>query len=156
MITAEIKLCLRPGSGVNIIVTAGNRWRMDDGVGPYISSELRSSDVLIVINAACRPENIVDKIISLNPAYIIFIDAADFGGKPGEARVLEASDISTCSISTHSIPIPVIAQIIHEEIRTEIRYIGIQLEKYSFGEGLSEAVLACADEIVDEIRKNFI
>lgn len=152
MLTADVKRCLKPGKGLTIIVAVGNRMRKDDGVGPYIASRLESSENLVIIDAAFSPENVIDKIIQLNPRCVIFIDAADFKGKPGEVRVIDESEISEYTVSTHTVPLRIVAAVIKSETSASISFIGIQTQNVGFGEGLSRKVKKAADEIIREIR----
>lgn len=153
LLTAEVKRCLKPGKDLNIIVTVGNRMRRDDGLGPYIASKLKSSANLVIIDAGFLPENIIDRVVQLNPDHIIFIDAADFKGKPGEVRVIDESEISEYTLSTHAVPLKLVAAIIRSEVSARISYVGIQPKDVGFGEGLSREVQRAADEMIKEFKK---
>lgn len=73
-----------------LAITIGNRFRSDDGVGPFIARQIKKSKKnVIVINAEDKPENIIDRAIQLKPCKVIIIDAANFGGMPGEIRLIE-------------------------------------------------------------------
>ena len=127
--------------------------RADDGVGPYIFSQLDGCPGLRVINAAYTPENIIEDVIELQPKKILFIDAADFGGTPGEIRNIDKDHIPESSISTHGISLRVIASIIEEDTGAHIVFIGIQPKSVGFGEGLSTEVKQAADELIGCITK---
>lgn len=126
--------------------------RKDDGVGPYIASKLDSSENLVIIDAAFSPENVIDKVVQLNPDYILFIDAADFKGKPGEVIVIDESEISEYTVSTHAVPLKVVAAIIKSETSANVSFLGIQPKDVSFGEGLSRDIKKAADEIIKKIK----
>jgi hydrogenase maturation protease len=139
-----------------LIITVGNRFRADDGVGPYIASGLKQSNSLSVIDAGYTPENIIDEAIGLLAQRIIFIDAADFGGLPGELRLIDAEHIPQASLSTHSIPLPVISRILCEDTKAEIYFIGIQPKSVEHREGLSCEVSSVADALIKHINEEFI
>ena len=148
LLTAEAKQYLKLHEGLNIIVTIGNSLRGDDGVGPYIASCLTHRDCLVVLDAGTTPENFVDKIICLSPSNIVFIDAADFGGFPGQAHTIKKDEISDFTLSTHMFPLRAIWEIIEQSIPAEIHLIGIQPLNCCFSEGLTNDVRQTADEIV--------
>ncbi|MCX5698549.1 MAG: hydrogenase 3 maturation endopeptidase HyCI [Candidatus Omnitrophica bacterium] len=166
-----------------LIITVGNCFRADDGVGPYIASGLKPSVKLSVIDAGSTPGNIIDQAIKLfaqqeallerpvrasarHPALserpvrasaqrIIFIDAADFGGAPGELRLIDAEHIPESTLSTHSMPLPVISRILYEDTQAEIYFIGIQPKSVEHKDGLSKEVSSTADALIKHINQEF-
>jgi len=152
-LSADIKEILNSHSGINIILTVGNSLRSDDGAGPYIFSKLEADGPLKVINAGFAPENIIDEVIEIKPDRIVIIDAADFGGFPGEIRMVSAEDIPEISLSTHMVSLKVIAKILSEDTKAEILFLGIQPKSVSLGEGLSKEVKSSADEIIDYLTE---
>lgn len=139
--------------GLKVVFTVGNSDRSDDGAGPYIASQIKPSQNLEVINALGSPENFVDKIISLSPASILIIDAADFGGRPGEAKIIKKENIPEASLSTHSIPLRVIAHILAFETKAKVKFLGIQPKSVAFGSEISEEVKKTAREIIQLINQ---
>jgi hydrogenase 3 maturation protease len=154
-LTAETVQALKPSKRLKLIITVGNDMRSDDGVGPYIASKIKATTSLKIINAAYNPENIIDEVCDLNPDSITFIDAADFRGKPGEVELIDKEHIPESSLSTHMVPLKVVAQLIFSDTGAEILYLGIQPKSVEFGENLSEEVKNTADEIVSVIKKEF-
>ena len=153
-LTADVLEALGPASGPFLILTVGNSFRSDDGVGPYIASCLRPVPVK-VMDAGNTPENIVDEAIAFAPDKITVIDCADFGGTAGEVRVIPEELIPETTLSTHMVPINVITRLIGSSIKTSIVFIGIQPEAVTLGEGLSPEVRQAADEIIGIIKRNF-
>ncbi len=138
-----------------LIITVGNFFRADDGVGPYIAAGLKQAAKLSVIDAGYNPQNIIDQAIKLRPERIIFIDAADFGGAPGELRLIDDQHIPEVSLSTHSVPLPVISRILFEDTQAKIYFIGIQPKSVEHQEGLSAEVKLAADVLVKHINEVF-
>ena len=153
-LTAEIRAALTPGPGT-VVITAGNPWRRDDGVGPYISERLRGVPGLAVIAAGQNPENIVDEVLALRPARVLVIDAADFGGRPGELRLLAAEQIPSCTLSTHMIPLNVITALIQDETGAAATFLGIQVATVTPGEGLSPPVQQAAEQVLAAVGTAF-
>ncbi|MBT3319504.1 MAG: hydrogenase maturation protease [Clostridia bacterium] len=136
---------------------AGNTFRSDDGVGPYIAQQLApildNHPALRLVDAHTNPENHIDELIAFSPALVVFIDAANFGGLPGEFILIEdEAAFAASSASTHTIPLGVIASLIKSECGCAVMYIGIQAENFSLGETLSESVKKAADLFVKAIR----
>ena len=121
-------------------------------MGPYIASRLKSNRKVIVIDAGYTPENVIEQIIELKPKYILIIDAADFGGKPGEVKIINKEHIPETSLSTHSISLKIIAAILREETNAAINFLGIQPKTVVMGEGLSAEVRKAADKIIKKLK----
>ena len=153
--TVEIDSLLRPVAALTVIICVGNTLRSDDGVGPYIASHLKNTGKLIVFDAGYDPENFIGKAAETGPGRIIIIDAADFGGEAGEARIIGEEDIPESSLSTHAIPLKVVYHILKADTGSEIKFIGIQPKEVSHGERLSPEVKAAADKMIARITKEF-
>ena len=87
-------------SGKTVILGIGSD-QGDDQVGPYIIQNLTPTPNPTPINCGTTPENFLGKIEAASSDSILIVDAADFGGQPGEARVLDPRQIQL-SISTHN------------------------------------------------------
>lgn len=157
MLTAEVEALFNPDFnsdlGITLVITVGNYLRSDDSVGPYIAGNIHSPRKnLIVLDAGDRPENFIDRAVEANPTKTIIIDAADFGGVPGELRIIPEHVIPDKPLSTHSFPLSIIARLLAEDTGSEVSFLGIQPENMDFGEGLSPKVKSAADEIIKLIN----
>ena len=89
--------------GKVVILGIGNTLRSDDGVGSILASRIKDKVPYLVYDAGPTPENYLGKIIKDKPDNIVIVDAVDFGGKPGEFRIVEGEDIKTVNLfSTHN------------------------------------------------------
>ncbi len=134
-----------------MIVTAGNSLRNDDGVGPFIAAGLKQfkNNKFILVDAGMTPENSIDEVISARPGKVVFIDAADFGGAPGEIRIVPEESISDFTLSTHVFPLSAIARIAGEDTGAAVFFICIQITNASLGETICKEVLNSARLIID-------
>ncbi len=150
MLTADVIELLKPeSSGTLLVITVGNLLRSDDGVGPYIAAQAKKpKNGIIILDAGERPEDILWKAIEVRPERVVIIDAADFGGEPGEVRVIPEEFMSENPISTHRFPLRVISRLVTEDTGARVDFICIQPESVGFGEGLSDTVRSSAEEIV--------
>jgi len=155
MLTAELNdLLTFSDKNLLLIITIGNSYRSDDGVGPYIAQKIsKYKKNFTVLNAEDQPESIVDRAVRLKPGRVVIIDAADFGGMPGEIRLIEKKDIPDTSLSTHSFSPNIIAAIIEEDTGADVHFLGIQPESIQLREGLSEPVKKAAKRIISCLEK---
>jgi hydrogenase 3 maturation protease len=153
----EVVAVLRPDpAGTTLLITVGNVWRRDDGVGPYLASRLGDlAGSCRLLDAADRPENIFDEAAAAAPGKIVILDAADFGGAPGEIRVLAPAEIPEKGLSTHTFPIKLLARLLSQDTGATVHFVGLQPQNVSLGEGLSEPVRLAADTLVAHLRKEF-
>ncbi|MCG2724940.1 MAG: hydrogenase maturation protease [Elusimicrobia bacterium] len=107
-----------------------------------------------IINAYSAPENIVSAAVDFKPDKIILIDAAHFGGMPGEIRIIPLDKMAKySSLSTHNFPLQVIFGIILEDTGATLTIIGVQSEKMDYGENLSLEVKNTALNLIDYFNK---
>ena len=148
----EILSALRP-EGRTVIITIGNSLRADDGVGPFIGRKVPDRDGLLVLDALMNPENIVEDAIAYQPGKMIVIDAADFGGAPGEIRVIPLDQLQHYTVlSTHHFPVHVSLGIIREETGADLTILGIQPASVEFGEAMSAEVRETAQTVIDYLN----
>jgi hydrogenase 3 maturation protease len=161
-LTAEVCSALRRQPGQNVILVIGNSQRHDDGVGPFIAAQMHTAQQLAarrvtrlndcqpwqVIDAGSEPENQFEAIVALRPDYLLILDAAHFGGCPGETRLIGKDEVSDYTLSTHVFPVRVLWELVENEIPVTIRLIGIQPGCCDLGEGLSAAVRRTANRLV--------
>lgn len=140
-LTDEIKAAISP-KGRTLLITIGNPLRADDGVGPFVGERVKfKSSGNGVINAYTTPENIAQKAIELKPEKIILLDAAHFGGRPGEIKIIPLELINQQTvISTHSFPLSVTFSIVKEDTGAELVALGVQPASMEYGEGLTPEV----------------
>jgi len=150
MLTDKLKDLLKSSKkGLLLVITIGNSFRSDDGVGPYIDRQVKKyKKNLIILNAEDQPESIIDKATQLKPDKVVIIDAADFSGMPGEIKLIEKKDIPDTSLSTHSFSPNIIAAMLEEDTGAAVHFLGIQPESIQLREGLSEPVKKAAKKII--------
>ncbi len=153
-LTDSVLGVLKPGHGLDLFLTVGNPFRGDDGVGSYLASRLKELPVRF-LDAGQTPENRIDEAVALKPSRVIILDAADFGGKAGEVKVIPEEAIPQTTLTTHRVPMSVVSGWIARQTAAQIVFIGIQPKTVAFGEELSREVKDSADRIAEAIGKNF-
>lgn len=129
-----------------MVLGIGNRLRADDAVGSIVAEAIVRESSIPAIDAGEMPDNFVSRIWELAPETIIFIDACDFGGKPGEVRVFDESQLEkvvSVPVSTHQLPLPLLLKLIRMQkaVAQTTWLVGVQPQSLEyFTEGLSPAV----------------
>jgi len=132
-----------------VLIGVGNTLRGDDAVGVEIVRELESklkSENLRILTVEDRVDLIPDLLKRTNPSLILVFDAADFGGNPGEVRIMSPAESSGKTTSTHELPLELMLRL--AEVSAPAYVVGIQIMNLGIGEGMSPPVREAVDEIV--------
>jgi hydrogenase 3 maturation protease len=127
----------------SVIIGVGNRLRGDDAVGCAALDELAGFDRAALFDVGSSPENYIEPVARLKPARILFVDACDFGGKPGEFRLFGRAALEELAyglLSTHTLPLHLTVEMLAQETGAGIELLGIQPSCLEFNQPLSEAV----------------
>ena len=134
--------------GKVIILGIGNTLRSDDGAGSILASRIKDGVPFLVWDAGLNPENYLNRIIKERPDTLVIIDAADFGGKAGELRIVEADGIKTANLfSTHNASLSLLINYLQSNIKTNIIVLIIQPKTIALGDTLSPEVSAVLNSL---------
>ncbi len=134
--------------GKVIILGIGNPLRSDDGAGSILASRIKDGVSFLVWDAGLNPENYLNRIIKEKPDTLVFIDAADFGGKPGELRLMEAEEIQTTNLfATHNASLSLLINYLQGNIKMNIIVLVIQPKTIALGDTLSPEVSAVLNNL---------
>jgi len=98
------------------VLGIGDELRREDRLGMLAAREveaLRLPDVRVFL-AGVVPESFTGPIRRVRPDHVLLLDAAEFGARPGTARVLHPAEVGGSRFSTHAIPLPVVIAYIEE------------------------------------------
>ena len=140
-------------AGTVVIACVGNEIRGDDGVGPYVSRLIKEVGRVHVVDCGETPENYLGVITRFKPEKVVVIDAAEFGGKPGEIRLVKKSEIAGGGPSTHDAILTLFTDFIEHETGAETFFLAIQPAGTKVGAGLSPHVEAAGRRIATTINK---
>lgn len=135
-----------------VIMCIGNDIRGDDGVGQYIAESLKHSinnDKVDIINAKTVPENFTGKIRKEDPTHILIIDAVIMDEEPGEIKLIKKENVSSVSISTHSMSLSYLVKYLELEKPYNILFIGIQPENMGLTDRLTDTCRKSADNLIN-------
>ena len=132
-----------------LFVGIGNVLKSDDGVGVFISKNIRNTEKIASLTVEVSIENYIGKINSLSPDILILIDCMDINSDPGAYKLLSLSEINDFTFNTHNISLKRLS----EFFSMPVFILGIQPEKLDFGETISYIVSQTANIIINLINK---
>jgi hydrogenase 3 maturation protease len=138
------------------IIGVGNELKKDDYVGPFIVRKLKKKRTLkevIILDCGTTPENHTGIIKKFQPSHILVIDAAQLGMKPGDFVLIDIEKVQGLTISTHNLPLRVLADYLKKETGAKVALLGIQPKKIEFKFGLTEELQEAANNVVEILAK---
>jgi hydrogenase maturation protease len=139
-----------------VFMGIGEEKLSDDGVGPYIISELLtfSSEKFLFINAGVTPMSRIDEIIDFQATDLVLLDTCTLNKPPGTVAIIERENIKEfVPISTHTIPLHIIVDLLLENL-PDLNVFMIGFVPKSL-EGFTELKFYKEDEIsLDERNEN--
>ncbi len=134
-----------------MVLGVGNELRGDDGVGPAVAQaladELGPAQRGRVIDCGDVPENYIGPILAAGADVIVLCDAADFGGAPGEVRIIEFGGQPAAAISTHNASLGLLVKVLRASAPVDVLLVAIQPQGTQFGAPLSKPVRVSAAEV---------
>jgi len=140
------------------VIGLGNPDRADDGAGVAVASKLKKEyPQHVFLETERSVEGIVlDLLEQKDVKTLLFLDASDFGGKPGEIKLFTHDDAKRFipAVSTHKVPITFLMEIIVKQGRKAF-LLGIQPGSLEFMGRMSPAV-GKAVSILENLLIKFI
>ena len=147
----QIQQCLQ---GRVCFMGLGNVDYGDDGFGVRLAERLEAEGLADVIVAGTMPERFTGTVTDNNYDYLLFLDAAEFGGAPGSVVFLNAEEMAARfpQISTHKISVGLLAKQLESNGRTKAWLLGAQPESLKLGGRLTPTVQATLELLLDLVR----
>lgn len=135
-----------------IVMGVGNPLKGDDAIGIMVVRELEKhknalQEEVIFINCETVPENYLYTIREEKPSHLMLIDAVDAGIEPGSLIFSEVRKQEELAVSTHSLPLSVLADFLRNLMDVKVILLGIQVADLSFREGLSKSLTGMPGKI---------
>lgn len=137
--------------GKVVVVGIGNTLRADDGAGSLVAGRLRERHPDVVFDAAQAPENYLAPIRRVGPDVVVLVDAADFGGSPGEVRAATADDVEGLMMGTHAAPLSMFMRVLGHETGADVRLVAVQVAITTLGANLTREVADAVDHLVQQL-----
>ena len=132
------------------IVGAGSCLKADDAAGIVLTDRLMkkcASPCLLICSAGAAPENYTGVLRQFAPEHVLLIDAADFGGNPGDTVLIPPEAITGVSFSTHMLPLNFFLTYLCRETGCAATVIGIQPLCLAFGAPMSKPVQTAVSRV---------
>jgi hydrogenase 3 maturation protease len=136
-----------------VVVGIGNALRGDDGAGSLVAERLRARHPDVVFDAAQAPENYLAPIRRAAPDVVVLVDAADFGGRPGEVRTATTEDVEGSMMGTHAAPLSMFMKVLEEDTGANVMLLAVQAGATELGAGPSDEVAAAVDDLVSRLNE---
>jgi hydrogenase 3 maturation protease len=134
---------------IKLFVGVGNVLKRDDGIGVYISNNIKESRSIQKLTVEVSIENYIGKINSINSDVLILVDCVEFGKQPGYYEMLPAEKVKDFTFNTHNISLKRISEL----FKMPVYILGIQPKSIDFGEETSRIVLKTAQNILNIINQ---
>ncbi len=134
-----------------VVIGLGNTDRADDGWAIDFVKELNR----YLPKEKCRTEEegdpleIVLDIVEerMQAEVVIFSDAVDFEGKPGEFRIFSLDDLPDIALSTHKVPLKTIMALLEKQGK-ECILLGLQPTRLNYDLPLSRQVEEASHNLI--------
>lgn len=144
MISNALTHIIQTLAGKRIVFAGvGNVLKQDDGLGVFITQNIRRTDRIIPLVTEVSIENYIGRIHSLQPDVLIIVDAVDFRQEPGYVALMPATALMDTTTHTHNISLRQLTGL----FSMPVLILGVQPRNVSFGEGLSVEVQQACIEI---------
>jgi len=134
------------------VVGVGNVMKGDDGAGSELVAELvRRGFTLPCVDAAEVPENYAGWVPKQDIEAVVFVDAVDFGGEPGECRVIPFEHLMISASNTHRMSLHYTVMFLRDEWEGDAILVGVQPKRLTLGEGLSAEVESGVERLTEAL-----
>ncbi len=128
----EIEARLK-GAKKIIVMAVGDELDPRDCLGVLAGRRISSARLgkVKVLQTSQMPENYTSVVRREMPTHVVIIDAADFGGRPGDVALIAPELVAATRVSTHAMPLSVLMKYLAGELRVRVLLIGIQPPPYN-------------------------
>jgi hydrogenase maturation protease len=136
------------GPGPVYVLGLGYTDKADDGAGVLVAEILKKHFPGFSFSEHDGVEGTVLDISEKDgAATVFFVDAADLMARPGTVAVVERDDLSDTEISTHRVPVTLMAAIL-ERTDKEACVVAIQPKTFEFKGAMSEEMAEAVERVV--------
>jgi hydrogenase 3 maturation protease len=134
-----------------VVLGIGNDLRADDGAGSILARSLGQRFPGAAFDGGQAPENVSGPVRRARPDTVIIVDAADFGGAPGETRFATPGGAGGLTLGTHALPIGTFMTALGEMTGAAVHLVAIQAATTEFGGAMTPDVAAAVGEVGREL-----
>jgi hydrogenase 3 maturation protease len=132
-----------------VVMGIGNPMRKDDAVGIHVVTNMIGSvsNRVELMRVDTVPESFTANVRRADPSHVLLVDAAEFGEKAGSIKFVGAHDADGFSVSTHSMPLKVLATFLEKTSHAKIALLAIQPKVVEMGDDMTPELVESAKEI---------
>ncbi len=129
--------------------------RGDDALGLQVIKQLQGkvSSRVTLLSGETTPERFSAKIGRLKATHVLLVDAAHFDAEPGQTRLVPSSEIEGVTLSTHTAPLYILAEVVEKRVGAKVMLLGVQPKTVHFGEEMTSEACMAADKVAKMIVK---
>jgi len=150
-------------NGITVVAALGNEMRSDQAAAIYVVrrlSELSKRGMFHpgITLAICgeRLDFFLERFVGEKPDRLLFLTSADFGGEPGEVRLISRDEAGRVVFPSCGDPLVTIMDDLRESCpEMALVILGIQPLSSSIGSEMSYEVIASSDEIYEVLVRLF-
>ena len=135
------------------VVGIGNVIKGDDGAGCLVVEKLGEDFSMPTVDCAEVPENYGGWVERRDLQAVVYVDAVEFGGEPGEVRIIPLEKMMESATSTHHLSLHYMIKFLKDEWSGDAIMVGIQPVAMRIGEGVCDEVAAGAQLLVEILKK---
>ena len=141
------------------VLGVGNVGRGDDGAGVLAAAELkrklgrRGRSRIKVFIGHEAPESLTGELRRFSPDLVLILDAAVSGKKPGSIFLLEKKDMAVEDISSHRMPLALLADYLEKSIGCRVKVLAIEPRSCREYTALSAVVRKAADKLTGQLAE---
>lgn len=133
------------------VVGIGNVLKGDDGAGCRLAERLEGKIDAPVVDACEVPENYGGWVERRGLESVVYVDAVEFEGYPGEVRIIPLENLMMSASSTHHLSLHYMIKYLEEEWAGEAILVGIKPKSMVLDDGLSEEVESGVRKLADAL-----
>ena len=138
-----------------VLMGVGNDLRGDDACGALLGERLEDCVNCPVFVTFDLPEDYAVKAADLRPELVLILDAADFGGEPGQVRLIRAQDIPPTPGVTHRPSLEMVAAFLEMDAGAQTWVLGVQpdMERVGLGDQMGAPMLRAVDALTEMLTE---
>ena len=135
------------------VVGIGNVIKGDDGAGCKVVERLGDDFAMPTVDCAEVPENYGGWVERRDLEAVVYIDAVEFGGEPGEARIIPLEKMMQSATSTHHLSLHYMIRFLKDEWEGDAIMVGIQPVSMVIGEGVCAEVASGVEKVAGVLER---
>ncbi len=137
--------------GRTVVLGVGNVLKADDAAGPAVAEALSREFPSLAFDGGQAPENFAAPVRRAAPETIVLVDAADFGGEPGEIRIASPDEVGGLMMGTHAPPLSVFMSLLKEDTGADVYLVAVQAASTRLGDTMHADVKRAVDDLILEL-----